>query len=1116
MIAEGVRAKRIPVNYAAHSVQVEQVRVRLLSELADISPQTAGTPVWSTVTRGWLDTLLLDADYWYRNLREPVELEDALENLGAKYDVFVEISPHPVLTVGIQETLENLQREATVVHSLRRDHGDMKQFLTELAHLFVCGFAVDWQGLFAGTGARRVDLPRYAFQHQRYWLEMAADSGDVSSAGLGVLGHPLLAATVELAGGGLVLTGRLGLGSQSWLADHAVGDVVLFPGTGFVELAVAAGDRVGCGRVVELILAAPLLLPEREAVQLQVVVSAADESGNCQISIHSRPEPAANTETLWIEHATGILAPAESDVGDDAIYELRVWPPADATEVDLTGIYERIAQHGYHYGPVFQGLERAWRRGKEVFAEVALPSEGIADTDSFVLHPALFDAALHTLLPGVTDAGIDGGLPFSWTEVAVHAMGASRVRVRLTPADDGTWSVRLADPEGRPVATVQALSLREASHEPSQVAEGTYHDSLFRQSWVQVTAGRPVETTHWLVLGSTSVADEFVTAGLGSPVPDLGSVKRLVDAGGPMPPVMIAVSAPVSDDVVADTYSRGSEMLFLVQDWLNDDRFSESLLMVVTQGAGGEAPMDLPGAAVRGLLKAAQSENPGRLMLIDIDQHAELSLLAGIAEIDEPDLLLRGNDFTAPRLVRVSAALAVPTNADSGQNTIAALDGFDRLGTVLITGGTGALGSMLARHLVIEHGVRHLILASRRGLQASGAEQLMQELLDLDAQVTVTACDVSDRNALAALIAAVPDQHPLRAVIHTAGMLEDGVFAAMSTEQFESVLPPKVDAAWHLHELTRELNLTAFVCYSSIAGVVGNAGQANYAAANAFLDALARHRGRLGLPATSLAWGLWEQPSSMTEHLDEIVLNQMARSALVPMSSATGMELFDAALRSGVSALVPAVLDLHSLQNRELAVPGIYRGLVRTVRRRVSATATDATFADRLVLLTEEQQRSLVEGLITKEVSEILGHDRRLDVTGEVVTFRDLGFDSLTSVEFKNRLTRITGVRLPATLAFDYPTIADVTDHLLGQLVGSAPSLADVILTKVADLEKLIANTHFDSDSQSKIKRGLDGLVAATSPRDVSMIPTILSTLNDSSDDEVVAFLNEQLGIVGD
>ncbi|MET8878436.1 type I polyketide synthase [Nocardia sp. NPDC004604] len=1102
--AEGVRAQRIPVNYAAHSAQVEQVRARLLSELADISPQSARTPVWSTVTGGWLDTSQVDGDYWYRNLREPVELEEAINNLGAKYDVFVEVSPHPVLAVGIQDTLEDLRHDATIVHSLRRDHGGMEQFLVGLARLFVCGFAVDWQGLFVGTGARRVDLPKYAFQHQRCWLESTSGAGDVAAAGLSVGGHPFLAAAVEMAGGGVVMTGRLGLDSHSWLADHAVGGVVLLPGTAFLELAVAAGDRVGCGRVEELTLAAPLLLQEQGTVQLQVAVAPADESGRCQISIHSRREQTAGTQEVWTEHATGTLASMVSGTAG-VMPEFRVWPPAEATEIDVTGVYERIAGHGYHYGPAFQGLERVWRRGQEIFAEVTLHGETGANTGSFVLHPALFDAALHALLPGVTDAGIEGGLPFLWTDVIVDATGSSRVRVRVAPTGDGAWSLQLADAEGRPVARVQALLLREVSLDALQAAGRAHHNSLFRQGWVGVTAGEPADTTQWVVLGSTSVADALATAGLGGRAPDLARVRELMDSGGPVPPVVITVSVPGSDDVVADTYRRGSEMLSLVQEWLGEDRFSASRLMVVTRDAGGDAPTDLAGAAVRGLLKTAQTENPGRFVLRDIDQHTELSLLAGLDDIDEPDLMLRGNNLTAPRLVRASGAPTIPPGTDSGQNVPAISQQFDRSATVLITGGTGALGAILARHLVIEHGVRHLLLASRRGLQVPAAVQLQQQLQELGAQVTVTACDVTDRDAIAALIAAVPEQHPLRAVIHTAGVLDDGVITSMSTDQFEHVLLPKVDAAWHLHELTRELDLTAFVLYSSIAGVVGSAGQANYAAGNAFLDALARYRGQSGLPATSLAWGLWEQASTMTEHLDEIDLHRMARSGLAAMGSATGMELFDTALRSGAPALVPAVLRLDRFKDHTGAAPALFRDLMSVPGKRAAASAHGYGFTQRLQSLPPEQRRNEISRLVEAEVGAVLGFASRQDVPLDRA-FNEIGFDSLTAVELRNRLKAVTGLSLTAGLVFDYPTVTALTDHLIEQLAVPDPAKNESAIATLGTLEKALAGLG-EEDRRSIFERLRRILDAA---KEIDYSPSEVN-IEDATDEELFSFADEAL-----
>ncbi|MEV0324806.1 type I polyketide synthase, partial [Streptomyces sp. NPDC050659] len=487
---EGVRARRIPVDYASHSAHVERIEEELLEVLGPIRPRSAAVPFYSTVESALLDTEALDAGYWYRNLRQTVLFEPTVDALVADgFGVFVESSAHTVLTGGIEETAD---AEVVTCGSLRRKEGGLARFLLSAAQLHVAGVELDWTPFFAGRGTggaldrpRRVELPTYAFQRQRYWLESAAGAGagDVAAAGLDRANHPLLGAAVALAdSGGVVLTGRLSVQAQPWLADHLVLGNILTSGTTLVELAVRAGDEVGCGTLEELTLHAPLVLPEQGGVAVQVVVGEPDDAGRCAVSVFSRGDDGRGDRT-WVRHAEGLLAP-----GTDApSFDLTQWPPTGAESVDVSDLYAAFADVGLDYGPVYQGLRAAWRLGDDVYAEADLP-EG-TEAGAFGLHPALLDAALHgmSLRPGATGDRLL--LPFSWSGVELYASGASVLRVRLSPAGPDAVSMVAADAAGRPVVSVGSLALREVAPEQLAAAGGAAGEgSLFRVEWVPVSA----------------------------------------------------------------------------------------------------------------------------------------------------------------------------------------------------------------------------------------------------------------------------------------------------------------------------------------------------------------------------------------------------------------------------------------------------------------------------------------------------------------------------------------------------------------------------------------------------------------------------------------------------
>nr|SAI82900.1 HrnB; Macrolactam polyketide synthase type I; modules loading, 1-2 [Streptomyces sp. CMB-0406] len=974
---DGVQARRIPVDYASHSVFVEEIRERLLTELTGLKPRTSSVPFYSTVTAGPLDTESLDAQYWYENLRKTVRFEETTRALLADgFEIFVEASPHPGLLTGLDETAESAGVAATLVGTLRRDSGSPHQFLTSLAEAYVRGAAVDWESQFVGTGAGRVDLPTYPFQRKRYWLHMNEQPSDALGIGQRPADHPLLGAAVPLAGaGGVLLTGRLSLSAQPWLADHVVGGTTLFPGSGFVELAVRAGDEVGRGRVEELTLEAPLAVPERGGVAIQVVVDADLRT----VSIHSRPENAP-VDAVWTRHAQGTLA----DAGPEPAPEPAAWPPPGAEPLDLTGFYEPISADGLVYGEVFQSMRAAWRSGDEVFADIALPERAAGEAQRFGLHPAVLDAALHATALLATDAE-RVTLPFAWTRVDLHASGAAALRLRMTRLGEDEVALRLTDTAGRPVASVESLVLRPVAVGGLTQA-GAYDDSLFELVWAPAAPGEsgPRTVVHRCVGGNTAEAAHTETA----------------------------------------------TALGVLRSWLEDGA-EDAVLAVVTRGAvsvDGEDVTNLAGAAVWGLVRSAQTENPGRVVLIDLDPGADdtaIDLGPSVAT-GEAQLAIRNDVVLRPRLARVTG--------DRG----AAATGFgDRPGTVLITGGTGTLGSLVARHLVTTHGVTDLLLTSRRGPAAPGAAELTSELTELGAQVEVVACDTADRDALAAVL----KDRTIAGVVHTAGVLDDGIISSLTPSRLAAVMSPKVDAALNLHELTADQDLSAFVLFSSAAGVTGGAGQGNYAAANTFLDGLAAHRRANGLPAQSLAWGLWEEASGMTGELAEADVAVMQNDGVLPIASQEGLAMLDAAGALGRAFLAPVRLDLSGQSRAD--VPYLMRDLVRGPARRVvdvaAPTAEPAeSLRDRLARLTPTRREQALLDVVRAQAAATLGFADADEVDAER-SFRDMGFDSLAAVKFRNGLGEAVGERLPATIVFDHPTALVLTRHLLEEMAINEP-----------------------------------------------------------------------------
>ena len=1422
---QGKRVKKLRVSHAFHSHRMDPA----LDELGEVAARLGyGTPklAWAGALTGDLVTSP-GPEYWTGQARQAVRFADVVTTLAAQgVSVFIEVGPDGTLSAMGTGALD----DGVFIPVLRpgtKTAADAA--LAALAQAHVHGVDVDWAAV---TGTRRhVDLPTYAFQHQHFWPRPLPLFGDVSAMGLGAVSHPLLSAAVELAAGdGIVLTGRISTRTQPWLADHAVAGMVLLPGTAFVELAVRAADVAGCGQVEELTLEAPLVLTGSDAVQLQVLVGAPGSGGHRTVEVYARPD--ADTEARWTRHASGHLAPA-ADAPDQAA-GLAVWPPAGAEPIPVEGHYEELAVDGYGYGPVFQGLRAAWRRGAEIFAEVALPEEATADAAAFGLHPALLDSVLHAsglASPSDSEAEADADtgprLPFAWTGVSLHAAGAPVLRARLSPQPGGRVTLVAADGTGMPVITVTSLASRPIPVSQLGSAASGPKDALFGVEWVPVPEA--ADAGELAVIGADwlGLADGVS----GRAYPDLAALIAAVQDGEPAPSVVLACAgaAAAPDDVPGAARVVAGQVLSLVQDWLASDELAAARLAIVTKGAvpagPGEGVTDLAGAAVLGLIRSAQTENPGRLVLADLPADGDTGPLAAALASGEPELAIRGGTGYGRRLARPSGGLVPPDgpwrldaaergtldglaltpypeaagplgpgqvrvavraaglnfrdvligldmypgaaemgseiagvvaevapdvtslapgdrvfgmagagfaplavtdartltvlpagwsyaagaaipiayltawygladlaqaqpgqkllvhaatggvgqaavtigrhlglevfgtaspakqpvlaamgldadhiassrdtgfedkfppvdivlNALAGELTDASLrllphggtflemgktdirdpaevassypgvtyrsfetgkaaperlgqmlaeitgllaagelaappvrcwdirrapDAFRFMsqarhvgklvltippdpvaprpaGSVLLTGGTGMLGGLVARHLAGSGQAGRLVLTSRSGAAAPGAAALVAGLAQAGVPVTVAACDAADRAALAGLLARVSADGPLTGVVHLAGVVDDGVTGSLTPERVDAVMRPKADAAWNLHQLTAGLDLDSFVLFSSAAATFGGAGQGNYAAANAFLDGLASLRRATGLPGVSLAWGLWAGDSAITGHLDEADLARMARGGVAPLSAADGLALLDLAAGRDEPQLVPARVDVAGLRARAARgedVGALWRGLAGGSGRPAAGAGAGAAAAEALrrqlaALPAAERGRALLE-VVRTHAAAVLGFPSAESIEPDRA-FTDIGFDSLTAIELRNRLNIVTGLRLPATLVFDWPTPVTVADYLRTEMVEGADEAAAAppIFGELDQLESSLSGIAADNDLRENITRRLQAMLSKWVEAQPAAEPESTAIeFGSATAEDVFKFLDEELG----
>ncbi|WP_420877665.1 SDR family NAD(P)-dependent oxidoreductase [Streptomyces mobaraensis] len=1157
--ADGRRTKRLDVSHAFHSPRMDGMLDGFRAVLDRVTLHAPALPLVSDLTGRTLTAdEARDPGYWVRHVRDTIRFRDGVRRLLAQgVRTCLELGPAGVLSALAQDTAAEDGGDLTAVPLLRRDRPEPETVRTAFAHAWARGARTGLAAALPAGPTPHLDLPTYAFQGERHWLR-PADAGDgpagPAALGLDAAGHPLLTAAVRPADDDrLVLTGRISTRSHPWIADHVVLGTVIVPGTAYLDLVLDAARRVGCGTVEELNQEAPLILTGTRPADVQLTVGAPDADGRRAVAVHSRPDDGAE----WTRHAHGTVAPGTPEPARDLSGD---WLPADAVPVDLTDFYPSVVADGFAYGPTFRGLTALWRSGDEVFGEVALPEAARTDAAGYGVHPALLDAALHAGLVGNT--GDTVRLPFCWNRVGLHTTGATALRVHLAPAGPDAMRLTVADADGTPVLTADSLQARPVSLGQLQAARRD--ETLHELRWTAAPDAEPeTRARTWALLGdgvpglpgALPAGDRLVGYEAGAGVPGAAPVvpapgrragdaaaevlpadDRLVadaaDAGVPGPAPGLSIGGAAAETLPADDPLLGAagvpdvalvapapgrpvretvaETLDLLQRWLADERTASSVLAVLTRGAVATGPGEsVPHpelAAVWGLVGAAQAENPGRFVLADLppdtDATPELltALLAG-----EPQLALRDG---AVRVLRLAPA-RLPADA------VPPVLGPD--GTVLVTGGTGALGALVARHLVERHGVRHLLLLGRQGPAAEGAGELVTDLKERGAHVDVRACDVSDRTALAAALAAVPADRPLTAVVHAAGVVDDAVVPALTAERAAAVLAPKADAAHHLHELTRDLPLAAFVLFSSATATLGGAGQGSYAAANAYLDALAAHRAAAGLPALSLAWGPWEGTGGMADALDEAGRRRMRRSGVLPLSADEGLALFDAALAADRPVLLPVRLETAALRAASAQLPPLFHGLVPPPAQAVRAAGPDAAgdLRRRLAGLDAAGRDRVLLDLVRTQAAQVLGHAGAAAVAPDQ-PFEDLGFDSLTAVELRNRLTAATGTRLSATLVFDYPTAAALARHLREALPdGDAPA-ARSVLDDLDRLEAALAALPADDPDRVRVATRLRAVAARWDddrPVPADDEPASGTDLSAADDDEVFDYIEKELGI---
>nr|VFJ42996.1 MAG: Acyl transferase domain-containing protein [Candidatus Kentron sp. DK] len=1097
----GVKAKALSVSHAFHSAMMAPMLAEFEKVADSIAYAEPGIALCSNVTGKMVAAgEVTGPAYWVRHVREPVRFAQGVETLiGRKMNCFLEVGPRPSLLGMARECLPDGADDTRTgwLPSLREGQDDRLLLLQSLGQWYTRGGKPDWQTLAGGTIRRKVPLPTYPFQRQRYWIDeirlarRAGGSRDASA-------HPLLGQRLRLPGAVEPrFQADVDLLSAPYLSDHRIFDVVVVPGAAWLEAALTAASRLLPGAkdsgaplgIGSLAFEQVLILPEKEITTIQSVLSPTE--GGYDVQFFSLGD-----ESDSRLHVTGrlIAEPLEKLPAPRDLAALRERCP---TEIPAADIYRILQHHGVNLGPAFQGVQQVFQGERFLLGRLRLPEAAHGpDTGGYRLHPVLIDSGFQmTILAEFFSSNSDEEgvyVPAAVGEMRFYGPGEGELWVFVEFGDpvernlvaDVTWF----DGTGAVVAEVEGLMSTRVDPQTLRRHFRKQTDDLYELTWREIPrkATRrdaeepPAEqrTASWLILAdSGGLGEELASrlegrgercvlayAGTGGavgaihepPLPDGNTYhidpanpedfQRLFhDACPPGAPPLAgivylwALDAPEDPELTVEALREAQHLvlggaLHLTQAAIGRDKSAK--IWLVTRNGVATGHESGPRAAAAGPLSIAQASlwGMGRTIALEypelwgglLDDPSVEDLLgemeAGEAPEQQPS---PGEDWIAWRAGRRYVARLTPGGAPPASSPPPRADA-----SYLITGGLGGLGLTVARSLVAG-GARNLILIGRRA-PSEAAKEVLRELEHIGARILVASADVADAGRMAALFREMAEQMPpLKGVIHTAGVLDDGVLQEQNLARLDRVLAPKVAGGWILHTLTRDLPLDFFVCFSSMTSILGSSGQVNYAAANAFLDALAHYRHALGLPGLSLDWGTWGEVG-MAANLDTRARERLAGMGIDVIDPERGVSIMTGLMGDPDRIQVGVFpVDWAGFLKRFPKPPGLLSELVRGLPAPV-----EISFLEGLKALAPEARWDYVSGRIRSELNGVLGFDPAQPMESDMV-FTDIGMDSLMIVESRNRLRTSLGLgtALPTTLLFDYPTLDKLTDYIADEVL---------------------------------------------------------------------------------
>ncbi|KYC40369.1 hypothetical protein WA1_26500, partial [Scytonema hofmannii PCC 7110] len=1108
-----VFCKLLPVNYAFHSPQMAHFAVELVQHLHQLQPHSGTIPFFSTVTGQMSHSVDLDATYWGRNLEQSVRFADAIEELAnAGQTIFIEVSPHPVLSGYISQCLNHLNKEGTVLPSLRRGQPERTTLLSSLGNIYTQGYPVNWQLLYPSANSV-VSLPSYPWQRQRYWFERKHQKPVLPTRDTSL--HPLLGQRLRSPLKETLFESELSVDLQPFLVGHQIYGMVVLPGAGYLEIALAGAAAVGlepcCLQAVSI--QEPLILPENSSRVVQLILTPLGD-GQTSFRIVSVEGDRADDANNWVQHTAGKVNVGQSNPVQTSV-SLKDLQARIQEQVSIITYYQQLQERGLEYGSSFQGIEQLWRYDGEVLGRIRLPEALVSEATAYHLHPVLMDSGFQLLFAALASeseddtylpVGLDNLRLYRRADTQLWIHGQIRRKDNLNQ-EALTGDLRLFDDAGKIVAEIEGFHVKRAKREmllqfaqKNQNLNHWLYEVEWRSQARETNLQHQVNSGSWLLFADREgIAAEvakllknqgdncfMVFPGEAYEVSEEGHYKINPESTQDFQKLFNEVlkinktplrgvahlwgldssseeAMTVDSLKVAQTLGSQS-VLHLVQELAKVDESVSPRLWLVTRGTQPvESQTTSEGVAhstLWGLGRVISLEHPeiwgGMVDLETGTSEGAASLL--FAEISQPNkedhIVFRGEQRYVARLVPSShtkkAAEPLSLRKDA---------------TYLITGGLGSLGLQLAGWMV-QQGARYLVLVGRSGASETTRE-VLKELERSGVKVLVAKGDVSQQKDVARILGEISESMPvLRGVIHAAGILDDGVLLQQEWERFNKVMAPKVEGAWNLHLLTQNLSLDYFVMFSSVASLLGSPGQGNYAAANAFLDALAHYRRAQGLPGLSINWSFWAN-MGMAAGLDGINQNRLAAMGMETIAPTQGLQVLEQLLQESSTqvGVIPVnwmqFMQQFTLDTAPPLLTEFTRGLVQVNTEQLTVPKLEFLLKLKQVLARDRQELLLAH--IQDQVTKVLGLTSSHRIEAHQGFF-DLGMDSLTSMELRNRLQASLGHALSSTLIFDYPTLNALATYLAGEMFSEESHEEDlqVVLEKnhqqamsVAEIEQL-------------------------------------------------------------